>query len=227
MKKKQRVEEQKCKAEGKAHKADEKACKAAEKEAVKASSQEKAYCQHGVSTKMKARVYMDESINTDLCCDCFGLYDEDVGTGQSGRSVAAEDGSIRGAIHLVLSTPGALESKKRIGLKQIAYRPAGYQITTSPEDEDLPRSQLGGSELWSLACSGPSLSWYIDSFCHPGNVSTQQMPLCAHWSINTAMDSPSMITGTHACSFISSCAGQLLFQPIVKISLSLFYKRFT
>ena len=41
---------------------------------------------------------MDETIHTDLCCVCFGTYDEDIDTGrESGWSVAVADGSMKNA----------------------------------------------------------------------------------------------------------------------------------
>ena len=42
--------------------------------------------------RKKAKSDMDESINTDLCCVCFGSHDEDIDSGWS----AVEDGSMRG-----------------------------------------------------------------------------------------------------------------------------------
>ena len=88
MRKKQREDEQK-------RKAGEKACKAAEREAAKVKkaeekqkkSLEKALKRKPTSSmaarpkRNKARGDMDETIHTDLCCVCFGAYDEDIDTG--------------------------------------------------------------------------------------------------------------------------------------------------
>ena len=115
LKKKQRVEEQKRKAEEKALKAVEKARIAAEKEAAEtkkaeekqrkaeekqSKAQERAALKRKLTSstefrpkQKKARGDMNESINTDLCCVCFGSYNEDIDSGWS----VVEDGSMRSA----------------------------------------------------------------------------------------------------------------------------------
>ena len=105
LKKKQKEEEQKRKAEEKVRKAAEReAAKAlkevtkAERQAAKAEREKKKEvqksCESGKKrqacpvaatprpkrTKLKENV--DNSINADLCCVCFGSYQEDVGTGR-------------------------------------------------------------------------------------------------------------------------------------------------
>lgn len=105
LKKKQKEEEQKRKAEEKVRKAAEREAAKALKEAAKAdreaaklaerekkelqksqkSGQKRQACPVATTTRPKRnklKENVDVSINADLCCVCFGSYQEDVGTGR-------------------------------------------------------------------------------------------------------------------------------------------------
>ena len=100
LKKQQREEEQKRKADEKAQKATERQALKAKKEAAKAEKEaaciEKAKNKvHNTPkagtkrccvneprvTRKKARGDMDATVESDLCCICFGSYQEDIDTG--------------------------------------------------------------------------------------------------------------------------------------------------
>ena len=110
-KKKQKEEEQKRKANEKIRKANERALKAAERDQAKAkkaeerqkkaeerqrkaeekqkTGQEKAPTKRNNATetgnrslRKKSRLDMDETIHANLCCVCFGSFEEDIGTGR-------------------------------------------------------------------------------------------------------------------------------------------------
>lgn len=105
LKKKQKEEEQKRKAEEKIRKAAEREAAKALKEAAKAereaakverekkkelqksreSGKKRQACPVGTiprPKRNKLKENVDDSINADLCCVCFGSYQEDVGTGR-------------------------------------------------------------------------------------------------------------------------------------------------
>ena len=99
LKRKEREHEQKRKAEDRARKAeqraqektrkaDEKARKAAERDLSKAKKAEKKVANKRDATstlrqsRKKIRCDLDEPIDTNLCCICFGSYDEDIDTGR-------------------------------------------------------------------------------------------------------------------------------------------------
>ena len=99
LKRKEREHEQKRKAEDRARKAeqrsqektrkaDEKARKAAERNLSKAKKAEKKVANKRDATstlrqsRKKIRCDLDEPIDTNLCCICFGSYDEDIDTGR-------------------------------------------------------------------------------------------------------------------------------------------------
>ena len=97
LKKKHREEEQKQKAEEKAKKAAEREAAKAKKEAAraeknaaktktttsKATSGTKRCCPTNQrQAQKKARCEIDETVHENLCCVCFGSYDEDIGTGR-------------------------------------------------------------------------------------------------------------------------------------------------
>ena len=101
LKKQQREEEQKRKADEKAQKATERQALKAKKEAAKAEKEaaciEKAKNKvHNTPkagtkrccvneprvTRKKARGDMDATVESDLCCVCFGFYQEDIDTGR-------------------------------------------------------------------------------------------------------------------------------------------------
>ena len=110
-KKKKKEEEQKRKANEKIRKANERALKAAERDQAKANKaeerqkkaeerqrkaeekqktgQEKAPTKRNNATetgnqslRKKSRLDMDETIHANLCCVCFGSFEEDIGTGR-------------------------------------------------------------------------------------------------------------------------------------------------
>ena len=97
LKKKQREEEQKQKAIDKAKKAAEREAAKAKKEAARAekgaaktktatsqaTSGTKRHCPTNQrQAQKKARCEIDETVHENLCCVCFGSYDEDIGTGR-------------------------------------------------------------------------------------------------------------------------------------------------
>ena len=102
LKKQQREEEQKRKAEAKARKATERQALKAKKEAAKAEKEaariekaknkvqntpfkagSKRCCVNEPRvTRKKARGDMDATVESDLCCVCFGSYHEDIDTGR-------------------------------------------------------------------------------------------------------------------------------------------------
>lgn len=97
LKKKQREEEQKQKAEEKAKKAAEREAAKAKREAARAeknatkaqsttsgtTSGTKRRCPTNQrQAQKKARCELDEMVDDNLCCVCFGSYDEDIGTGR-------------------------------------------------------------------------------------------------------------------------------------------------
>ena len=102
LKKKHREEEQKQKAEEKAKKAAEREVAKAKKEAAraeknvaktktttsKATSGTKWCCPTNQrQAQKKARCEIDETVHENLCCVCFGSYDEDIGRGRERKGV--------------------------------------------------------------------------------------------------------------------------------------------
>ena len=93
-----------------------------------------------------------------------------------------QQGLHRGILLLPYQYMGPEGASKEQGPKQVTDRPANHQPATPPQN--LPWSELGGSQLRPLTSRNPSLSRYVDSFCCPGNhwyvhgraISCRQMP---------------------------------------------------